>query len=161
MKNLLRIRIIKVSVLVSLVFILVFPPSVSALRPLNEEDLSKNSPSLSDHDGETRLTPVDETNLDKLSPSLVAPDRKKTRSSVSPESLEFEKSICFKRCHHSGSLQASDKTAKQWQLLIERNGHSIFSEIPWQTPDQKRKIVDYLLNNARDSKPESSGIGVW
>jgi len=161
MKNFLCIRIIKVSVLVGLFFVLMFPPSVSALRPLNEEDLSNNSPSILDHDENSHLIPVDETKLDALSPSLVAPDTKKARSSASPEFLEFENSICFKRCHHPGGFQASDKTAKQWTLLIEKNGHSIFTEIPWHNADQKRKIVNYLLNNARDSKPESSGIGVW
>ena len=161
MKNYFRLRGKKASVLAGLVFILIFPLSVSALRPITEDDLSKNSPSLSDPEENRHLTPVDETKLDALSPSLVAPDKTKYRRPPSPESLGFEKSICFKRCHYSSQFQASDKTVKQWTLLIEKNGHSIFSEIPWQNSDQKRKIVDYLIEHARDSKPEASGIGVW
>lgn len=152
--------------LVSLV-ILLSPCFCSALTSLNDDDLSGNSPSLvetkPENETDPRLQPINEKQLDALSPSLVAPADARIPEQESNQmmSLEFENSICFKRCHTTNDFYPSQNTAKQWRLLIEQGGHSIFSEIPWDTPNQKEDILNYLLHHAKNSKPESAGIGVW
>ena len=164
------IRLSAVALLVSAVlfFPMVSPPFCSALRPMSEADLTENSSSLSDNnDEESHLQPINEEQLDVLSPSLVAPEARTkdpintSRNADREISREFENSICFKRCHSPEEIHPSDKTAKQWRLLIEKEGHSIFSKIPWKNPEQKEKVLDYLLQNAKKSTPGPAGIGVW
>lgn len=170
MENILRLSMIILLVSAVLFFSLLSPPFCSALRPMNEADLTENSPSLSDqsyHNEEDRLQPINEEQLDVLSPSLVAPEAQtkdpvnRSRHADREISQEFENSICFKRCHSLDKIHPSDKTAKQWRLLIGKEGHAIFSRIPWKNPEQKEKVLDYLLQNARKSTPGPAGIGVW
>jgi len=71
---------------------------------------------------------------------------------------EFDNSLCF-RCHNTKDFSPSDKTSKQWRLLIEDNGHAIFDEILWEYPNQKEQILNFLLENAGNYRAE--GIGVW
>lgn len=171
MENILRLSVIALLVSAVLFFPLLSPPFCSALRPMSETDLTENSPSLSagqpDKNEENHLQPINEEQLDVLSPSLVAPEvRTKDpvnsfRNADREIAREFENSICFKRCHNFDQIHPSDKTAKQWRLLIEKDGHAIFSRIPWKTPEQKEKVLDYLLQNAGKSTPGPAGIGVW
>lgn len=161
MKDVRGIRQLYVPSILILFFFLFIPASSIALMPLSEEDLSKKSPSLTSQDEESHLRPINEKQLDDLSPSLVAPEAKAGSKNHSRNSLEFENSICFRRCHNKNALHPDDNTAKQWRLLIEKDGHSIFRDIPWESQQEKQKILDYLLKNAKDAKPGSAGIGVW
>ncbi len=170
MENILRLSAIALLAAAVLFFSLLSPPFCSALRPMSEADLTGNSPSLSDHSNnneENHLQPINEEQLEVLSPSLLAPEARTkdptntSRKSDDKISREFENSICFKRCHSIDEIHPADKTAKQWRLLIEKEGHAIFSRIPWKNPEQKEKVLDYLLQNARKSTPGPAGIGVW
>ncbi len=162
-----RFQRIHILVLIIALFTILFPQLSSALRPLTNDDLTDNSPSLvnkeSDRKIDSSLQPINENQLDEMSPSLIAPPVITISSKELQNKMdqEFENSICFKRCHKLGDIYPSDNTAKQWRLLIEQGGHTIFSEIPWENQQQKNEIVDYLLNNARKSRPDSAGIGVW
>lgn len=162
-----RFRIIHILVLIVALFIIVFPQFSIALQPLTDDNLTDSSPSLvnkeSEREIDTSLQPIKENQLDAMSPSLIAPPVVKTSSHELQNKMdhEFESSVCFKRCHKSGDFYPSDNTAKQWRLLIDQGGHAIFSDIPWENSQQKKDILDYLLNNARNIKPESAGIGVW
>lgn len=71
----------------------------------------------------------------------------------------FEKSICFMRCHQKGDFSPSDKTEQQWRMLIEKDGHDILAKIVWESPQQKKLILNYLIEHAGSSGAE--GIGVW
>ncbi|MDA3896910.1 MAG: hypothetical protein PF482_12285 [Desulfobacteraceae bacterium] len=159
-------RRIHIPVLIIL-FTILSPQFSSALQPLNDKDLTGNSPAVVDKKTEqvpdTHLQPIDENHLDAMSPSLIAPPVMKSSAKDHKRKMdqEFENSICFKRCHNTGDFYPSDNTAKQWRLLIDQEGHAIFSDIPWESPQQKEQILDYLLNNARNTKPGSAGIGVW
>jgi len=106
---------------------------------------------------------LDDQMLENLSPSLVAPVTVKISSLQYQQKAmqEFNHSVCFKRCHSTNDFSASDYTYKQWCQLIEKNGHSIFSEIPWENPGKKEKLIRYLTNNAKNASPESEGIGEW
>lgn len=162
-----RFQRIHILVLIIVLFIISLPQLSSALRPLTNDDLTDSSPSLVDNESDrkidTPLQPINENQLDEMSPSLIAPPVITVSSKELQNKMdqEFENSICFKRCHKSGDFYPSDNTAKQWRLLIEQGGHTIFSEIPWKSQQQKNEIIDYLLNNARKSRPGSAGIGVW
>ena len=72
--------------------------------------------------------------------------------------IEFHHSICFK-CHTVNDFSPKDKTQKQWRRLIEDDGHAIFKNISWETPDQKSQILEFLLDNAGSYRAE--GIGLW
>ncbi len=106
---------------------------------------------------------LDDQMLDKLSPALVAPRTvKKPSLSYRHKALqEFHHSVCFKRCHNQNDFSTSDYTSEQWGRLIEKNGHSIFSEIPWENPGVKEKMFRYLTNNAKNTTPAPEGIGSW
>ena len=148
-------------------FLLTFPGGSNALRPLGDDDLSHNSPSLVNEkivlDSDTHLQPIDENQLDAMSPSLIAPPviRISSQEYIQIMNQKFENSVCFKQCHHKNDFYPSDHTAKQWRLLIKENGHAIFGKIPWENSQQKEDILNYLLQNARKSKPDAAGIGVW
>lgn len=74
---------------------------------------------------------------------------------------DFANSVCFRKCHAPQSISPKDKPKNLWRMLIEKNGHAIFAEIPWQNSEQKETILQYLLNHADDAKPQPEGIGVW
>jgi hypothetical protein len=73
-------------------------------------------------------------------------------------SADFYNSLCF-RCHKTNEFSPADKTLKQWQRLIEADGHAIFAEIPWESPLQKKQILQFLMENAGNYR--SQGIGHW
>lgn len=72
---------------------------------------------------------------------------------------QFDNSICFIKCHQQKAFSLADKSQKQWEILIEKNGHAIFKKIPWENELQKKQIVNYLHENAKGFMKE--GIGVW
>ncbi|MFP4532202.1 MAG: hypothetical protein ACLFNS_05925 [Desulfobacterales bacterium] len=74
---------------------------------------------------------------------------------------DFDNAICFRKCHAPQSISPKDKPKNLWRMLIEKNGHAIFAEIPWQSQEQKEKILQYLLAHANNAEPEYEGIGVW
>jgi len=74
---------------------------------------------------------------------------------------EYNQSVCFQHCHSTNDFSASDYTYKQWCQLIEKDGHYIFSEIPWGNTGEKEKMIKYLTNNAKKASFESAGIGEW
>lgn len=74
---------------------------------------------------------------------------------------DFDNSICFQKCHNPKRISPEDKPKNLWRLLIEEGGHDIFAEIPWESPEQKEQILQYLLNQAKKDEPESEGIGFW
>jgi hypothetical protein len=71
---------------------------------------------------------------------------------------DFHSSICF-QCHAINDFYPSDKTQKQWRRLLERDGHSIFAKISWESPQQRIQILEFLLENAGTYRAE--GIGLW
>jgi len=107
--------------------------------------------------------PMDDQMLEDMSPALVVPEIKK----VAPPNLsqkmlaEYNQSVCFKRCHSTNDFSASDYTYKQWCQLIEKDGHSIFSKIPWENTEEKEKLIKYITQNAKNTSFESAGIGKW
>ncbi|MDA3895127.1 MAG: hypothetical protein PF482_03145 [Desulfobacteraceae bacterium] len=115
---------------------------------------------------ETRVIdaqPMDDQMLDDLSPSLIAPVEIKISALQLKQKMlqDYNHSVCFKRCHTTNDFSASDYTYEQWCILIEKDGHSIFSEIPWENPDMKDNLIKYLMSNAKNATPEPAGIGVW
>jgi hypothetical protein len=70
----------------------------------------------------------------------------------------FHDGICFK-CHALNDFSPADKTRKEWQYLIEDDGHAIFDNIPWENPWQKKQILEFLIENAGNHRAE--GIGLW
>jgi hypothetical protein len=72
--------------------------------------------------------------------------------------LHFHESICF-RCHARDDFSPTDKTLKEWRYFIENDGHGIFAPIPWESPSQKKQILEFLLDHAGNNRAE--GIGVW
>ncbi|MDA3897109.1 MAG: hypothetical protein PF482_13290 [Desulfobacteraceae bacterium] len=106
---------------------------------------------------------LDNQMLEDLSPALIAPtpvtiSRKRFNQAVRNE---YENSVCFKRCHNNNDFLISDYSEKQWRLLLEENGHTIFDIIPWKNAQAKEKILQYLVNNACNSGPSAGGIGCW
>jgi hypothetical protein len=71
---------------------------------------------------------------------------------------DFYRGICFE-CHAPNDFSPSDKTRKEWRYLIEDDGHMIFDNIPWETPWQKKQVLEFLLENAGNHRAE--GIGLW
>ena len=74
---------------------------------------------------------------------------------------DFDNAICFQKCHKPKSISPADKPKDLWRMLIEKNGHAIFAEIPWKNAKEKERILQYLLNHANNAEPKSEGIGVW
>lgn len=74
---------------------------------------------------------------------------------------DFDNSICFQKCHNPQALSAADMPKNLWRHLIEKGGHDIFSEIPWQSDEEKEMIIQYLTSQARKPEPKSEGIGSW
>ncbi|MBC2717698.1 MAG: hypothetical protein HF978_20540 [Desulfobacteraceae bacterium] len=167
MEDFVHFRNIHILVLMIFLFSLSFPQYSSALRSIDDEDLSEKSTSLvkkqSDNKSGSHLQPINENQLDDLSPALIAPKTVKISSQEYEQILnqEFDNSICFKRCHNKNDIKPSDNTVKQWRLLIEEDGHAIFGKILWENDKQKEAVLNYLFNNAGNSKPEPAGIGVW
>ncbi len=143
-------RSIHIPVLIIL-FTILSPQFSSALQSLNDKDLVGNSPAVEDKKTEqipdTHLQPIDENQLDAMSPSLIAPPLMKSSVKDHKRKMdqEFENSICFKQCHNTGDFYPSDNTAKQWRLLIDQEGHTIFSDIPWENPQQKEDAGQVLI----------------
>lgn len=107
------------------------------------------------------LTPLDEDEMIQLSPARIAEIIEKEKT-LPPLSLNvFEDSICFQKCHTENDFSPSHKTQKQWLILIEKDGHAIFQEIPWQSADEKDRVLIFLLKHARDANTIKEGIGVW
>ncbi len=106
---------------------------------------------------------MDDQMLDDISPALVAPVPVIVSAlEIRRRDLqEYNHSVCFKRCHATSDFSASDYTSEQWCRLIENDGHSIFSAIPWENADMKEKLVNYLKGNSKNAMPDSEGIGVW
>lgn len=74
---------------------------------------------------------------------------------------DFDNSICFQKCHSPQALSAADMPKSLWRHLIENGGHDIFSEIPWQSDEEKEMIIQYLTDQARKPEMKSEGIGSW
>ncbi len=172
MKLFTQSRVIQACIfIISFSFIILFSPDKS-IKALGNEMQSGQNPFLivekseKEADNYFRLVDaqiLDDQTLDDLSPALVAsaPVKVSLRDCDRIIRQEYDNSICFKRCHIKNDFAAPDYTEKQWRLLIEENGHALFSEIPWENPDKKEKILSYLLDNAVYSGPTSEGIGVW
>ncbi|MCD6585108.1 MAG: hypothetical protein J7K96_05030 [Desulfobacteraceae bacterium] len=85
--------------------LLIFPRISSAFRPLNNAELTDSSPSLVVKNTvlklNSHLQPIDEDQLEELFSSLVAPVKVKISAQEYNQriNLEFDHSICFKRCH--------------------------------------------------------------
>ncbi len=142
---------------------ILFPARSRALRPIDDESLAASSPAAT---AQVRwkieeIEMLDDQDLEILSPSVhVKEEPAEPAHELRPD--EFERSVCFTGCHKTGDFSASDKTKKQWLLLIEQEGHAIFEPIEWDTPRQKAEIMDYLLRNAGNSRTSlEGGIGVW
>ncbi len=106
---------------------------------------------------------LDDQMLEDLSPALIAPLPVKVSRNDHNQFINqvFNNSICFKQCHNRNEFSVSDITEKQWRILIGDGGHAVFNIIPWEKPEEKEKILKYLLNNAANSRPEAEGIGIW
>lgn len=106
---------------------------------------------------------LNDQTLDNVSPSLIAP----VPVEISPLQYrqqamqEYHHSVCFKRCHSRNDFYASDYTYEQWSQLIEKDGHSIFCEIPWENNGARKKVLSYLASEAKNSLPDKKGIGIW
>ncbi len=107
------------------------------------------------------LTPLNSDEMVQLSPARIEKIIEKEKSLPPIPKNEFENSICFKRCHKPNDFSPSQKTRKQWLLLIENEGHAIFEKIPWESPEQKDRVLIFLLRNAKDESRMKEGIGVW
>ena len=135
--------VIIVTVSVALLFLYaVFPRPSRALRPLDDQSLITYSPKTVVKASETAAGGSDVEH-----PQFTH--------------VRFEHSVCFLQCHHQHKVSPADKTQKQWRLLIEDNGHDIFRPIQWESPEQKKVILNFLLQHARDAGPDTEGIGVW
>jgi hypothetical protein len=106
---------------------------------------------------------LDDQMLEDISPSLVAPVTVEISSMLYQQEMMqgYNQSVCFKQCHSKNDFSVSDYTFKQWCQLIEEEGHSIFSEIPWENTGDKEKLIKYLTRNAKKASFESAGIGEW
>jgi hypothetical protein len=85
---------------------------------------------------------LDNQMLEDLSPALIAP------TPVTISRKRFNQAV-------------RNEYEKQWRLLLEENGHTIFDIIPWKNAQAKEKILQYLVNNACNSGPSAGGIGCW
>lgn len=147
-----------------LVCVFLSPRHSIALKPLDDESMVNLSPSnkiASVQPPAQNLKPLDEEDLEVLSPSTIA------APPISPEEYsanikaEYDSGVCFKKCHQNNDFSPSDKTRKQWQVLIEKNGHDIFEKIIWETPLKRDYVLIYLYENARNPDFKTEGIGVW
>lgn len=106
---------------------------------------------------------IDDQMLENISPALVAPApviiSQKKRTQIIQQN--YERSVCFKRCHNRNDFSAGAYTLKQWRLLIEKDGHALFCKIPWDDSYEKEKILKYLLKTASSQRPAPEGIGIW
>ncbi|MGM0453419.1 MAG: hypothetical protein ACQERN_09675 [Thermodesulfobacteriota bacterium] len=121
-----------------LCFFLLCPLTGRALKPLDDQALLDSSPST----------------IEKL-------DKVPIEEQLRFESNEFSESICFKKCHQPADFSPAEKTRKQWRLLIGEDGHAIFKEINWESTRQKQRVMQYLLENAKNANADAEGIGVW
>jgi len=145
-----------------IIYILIPRPSI-ALKPLGDDAMIRLSPSTEiasiKHDED--LKPLDDQSLEVLSPAATA------APPVSPEQYsailkqEFASSMCFQKCHQRNDFSPTDKTKKQWQALIEKNGHDVFEKLSWETPQKKEYVLLYLYENSKNTELKSEGIGVW
>lgn len=144
---------------------ILIPGPTSALRPLGDDAMLHISPSnkIASVSHEPDLKPLDEEDLEELSPAI----KEETAPPMSPEQrlsmlkAEFDGSICFQKCHQRNDFSPKDKTRKQWQLLIEKNGHDVFEKLTWENHQKKEYVLLYLYENAKNSDLKSEGIGVW
>lgn len=107
------------------------------------------------------LTPLDKDEMAKPLPARMEEIEEKEKALPPIPKDEFESSICFKRCHKPDDFSPSQKTRKQWVLLIESEGHAVFEKIPWESPEQKDRVLVFLLRHARDKGDIEEGIGLW
>ncbi len=108
------------------------------------------------------LRPLDDQSLITYSPATVAKAVKAAKAEKHHYThFQFNHSVCFQKCHRKTEFSPSSKTRKQWWLLIEDNGHDIFKPIQWKSPEQKKRILEFLLQHAKDAGPDNEGIGVW
>jgi hypothetical protein len=151
------------TLILSFVYVLIPSPSI-ALKPLDDDALIHNSPSnqiASVKKQDQVLKPLDEEALDVLSPATTAPPPISREEYSAVVKAGYDSSVCFKKCHHSDDFSPSDKTRKQWQVLIEKNGHDIFKQIIWENPLQKEYVLIYLYENAKNPDFKAEGVGVW
>jgi hypothetical protein len=155
--------------------LVILPITAMALKSLNQDDMLNNSPALkSDMTREKKLpeTESPETeSIDSESEDLKLKDDISIEGEVNPAelpreiylrnlSLAFQQAVCFE-CHKRKDIDATTKTQKQWRVLIEDNGHEIFQSIPWSNPEEKRNVMQHLLEHAKQTNPKSEGIGIW
>lgn len=147
-----------------LVYVFIPRPSI-ALKPLGDDAMIRLSPNtqIASVKHEENLKPLDDDSLEVLSPATT----ENASPPLSPEQhsailqQEFESSMCFQKCHQKNDFSPSDKTKKQWQALIENNGHDVFEKLSWETPQKKEYVLLYLYENAKNTELKSEGIGVW
>jgi hypothetical protein len=152
------------TLIILLVYVFIPRPSI-ALKPMGEEALIRLSPStqIASVNHDEKLKPLDDQSLEILSPAAT----ENVAAPVSPEQYsavlkaEFDSSMCFIKCHRRDDFSPSDKTKKQWQVLIEKNGHDIFEKLSWENPRKKEYVLLYLYENAKNAEVKSEGIGVW
>ncbi|MDA8404925.1 MAG: hypothetical protein M0Z56_12150 [Desulfobacteraceae bacterium] len=153
------------TLIILLIYIFIPRPSI-ALKPLDDKAMMKhNSPTdrVASIPQDQNLKPLPDQALEILSPSTI----QKIPPPISPEQYsamlkaEYDSSVCFKKCHSRNDFSPSDKTKKQWRLLIEKNGHDIYEKISWENPQKKDYILIYLYENARNPDFKAEGVGVW
>ncbi|MDO9264195.1 MAG: hypothetical protein Q7U02_09530, partial [Desulfosalsimonadaceae bacterium] len=105
--------------------------------------------------------PLEEQDLEVLSPATNAAPPLSPEEYSAIIKAEFDSAVCFKKCHYKDDFSPSDKTRKQWQRLIENNGHDIFERISWENPQKKEYVLIYLYDNARNPDFKTEGVGVW
>jgi len=141
-----------------------FPSPSIALKPLNDDAMIELSPStnqIASINHEPKLKPLDDQNLDVVSPATNAPPPLSAEEYSAVIKAEYNSSVCFIKCHQKNDFSPSDKTRKQWQRLIEKNGHDIFETISWENALEKDYVLIYLYENARNPDFKTEGIGVW
>ena len=152
----------------TLIFLFVYaisPRPGIALKPLDDAGMLHNSPSnhIASVNHDQDLMPLGDQELDVLSPTttekMSAPVSSEEHSAILK--AEFDSAVCFKKCHRRDDFSPSDKTRKQWQRLIENNGHDIFERISWENPQKKEYVLIYLYENARNPDFKAEGVGVW
>jgi hypothetical protein len=158
-----RISLAGCFTLTLLLFCFLSPCPSIALKPLDDEAMVNSSPSnkIASINHDQNLKALDEQELEVLSPTTIAPPP------ISPEEYsavikaEYDSAVCFKKCHYKNDFSPSDKTRKQWQLLIEKNGHDIFEKISWENSLKRDYVLIYLYENSRNPDFKTEGIGVW
>jgi len=141
MKSIYYITTVVFAVLILIFLSMITPRPSDALKPLDDQKLQDLSPSLKEEI--------------KIAASTVAADSRQTIRQ--PAVL----ATCFFKCHKKTDFRASDKTKRQWLLLIGKNGHDIFAPIPWKSGAEKKRVLEFLLKHASNARSGSEGIGVW